>query len=73
MSQDSSQSRSVPRSIAASLIVVYYSGVGVVPKGNIRQIKASSSIIAIHVDAVFAFSCIQTDETMCRILIRKKS
>ena len=32
VSQDSSRSRSLPRSIFASLIVVYSAGAGVVPK-----------------------------------------
>ena len=57
--QDSSRSRSLPRSIAASLPVIYSSGAGVVPKGNLRQRKDSSSIIAMHVDAVVAFAYIQ--------------
>ena len=59
VSQYSSRSRSFPSSIAASLTVVYSAGVGVVPKGNLRQIKASLSTIAMHVDAFFAFACIQ--------------
>ena len=43
--QDSSQSRSFPRSIVASLIVVYSDGAGVGPKGNCRHRKASSYTI----------------------------
>ena len=58
VSQDWSWSRSLPRSIAASLMVVYSTGAGVVPKGNLKQRKASSSTIAMHVDAVFACACI---------------
>ena len=57
--QDSSWSISLHRSIASSLTVVYSSGVGVVPKGKFRQRKASSLTIAMHVDAVVAFVCIQ--------------
>ena len=49
---------SLPRSIAASLMVVYSAGAGAVPKGNLKQRKASSSTIAMHVDAVFACACI---------------
>ena len=36
ISQDSSLSRCFLRSILAFLIVVYYAGVGMVPKGNLR-------------------------------------
>ena len=59
VSQDSSRSRSLPRSIFASLIVVYSAGAGVVPKVNIRYRKAISLTIAIHVNAVVAFACIR--------------
>ena len=59
VSQDSSRIRFLPRSIAASLTVLYSTGAGVVKKGNLRQIKASSSTIAIHVDAVVTFVCIR--------------
>ena len=59
VSKDSSQSRSLLRSIAASLTVVYSAGAGVVPKGNLKQRKASSSTIAMHVDAVFTCACIR--------------
>ena len=58
MSQDSSRSRSLPKSIAASLIVVYSSGADVVPKGNLRQRKYMLSTIEMNVDAVVAFACI---------------
>ena len=58
-SQDSSCSRSLPRSIAASLIVLYSAGAGVAPKGNLKYRKASSSTIAMHVNAVVAFACIR--------------
>ena len=57
--QDWSWSRSLPRFIAASLIVLNCDGAGVVPKGNIKQRKASSSTITMHVDAVFACACIR--------------
>ena len=59
VSQDSSRIILLPRSIATSLTVVYYSGAGVVPKGNFRQRKAGFSTIAMHVDAVVAFACIR--------------
>ena len=59
VSQDSSRSRSFPRSIAASLTVIYSFVAGVVPKGDRRQRNASSSTIAMHVTAVVIFSCIQ--------------
>ena len=52
-------SRSFPRSIATSLIVVYCSGAGVVSKGNCMQIKASLSNISIQVDTVVVFTWIQ--------------
>ena len=59
VSQYSSQSRSLPRSIAPSLTVLYYAGAGVVPKVNLKQRKSSSSTIAMHVDTVVAFACIR--------------
>ena len=59
VSQDLSRSRSLPRSIAASLTVVYSSGEGVVPKGNHRQMNSRSSTIAIQVDMFVAFAWIQ--------------
>ena len=59
VSQDSSRSRSLPRSIFASLSVVYSAGAGVAPKGNLSHRKASLSTIAMHIDAVFAFACIR--------------
>ena len=49
----------MPRSIAASLMVVYSAGAGVVPKGNLKQRKASASTIVMHIDAVLAFACIR--------------
>ena len=58
MSHDSSLSRSLHRSIAASLIVVYSAGAGVVPKGNNRQRNASLSTIAMQVDVILAFTWI---------------
>ena len=57
--QDLSRSRSFPRYIASSIIAVYSTGTGVVPKVNLRQRKSSSSTIAMHVAAVIAFACIQ--------------
>ena len=51
------------RSIAASLTVVYSAGAGVVSKGSLKQRKASSSTIAMHVDTVFAFACIRRQAT----------
>ena len=59
VSQDWSWSRLFPRYIVASLIVVYSAAAGLVPKGNLKQRKASSSTISMHVDAVFACACIQ--------------
>ena len=59
VSQYSSQIRSLPRSIAASLTVIYYAGAGVMPKGNFKQIKASLLTIAMHVDAVVVILCIR--------------
>ena len=59
VSKYSSRSRPFPRSIAASLTVIYYAGAGVVPKGNLRHRKASPSNIAMQVDAVVEFSCIR--------------
>ena len=49
-------SRLFLRYIAASLVVVYSSGVVVVPKGKHSQRKASLSTVLMHVDAIFAFS-----------------
>ena len=58
VSQDLSRRRSFPRSVDASLIVVYSAGAGVVSKGNLRQRKDSSSTIDLHVNAVISFACI---------------
>ena len=58
VSKDSSQIRSFPRSIYASPTVLYPAGAGVVPKGNRRPIKASSSTIAMNFNTVVTFSCI---------------
>ena len=58
VSQYLSRSRSFPRSIAASLTVIYSAGAGVVKKGNRRQRKDSLSTIAMHVNAVGAFAYI---------------
>ena len=55
MHYDAPVRRSLPRSIAASLMVVYYSGTGVVPKGIHSQIMASFTTIAMHVNATCAF------------------
>ena len=59
VSQASYRSRSLPRSIAASLKVAYSSSASVVPKGNLRQRKDSSLTIAMHVDAVVVIACIR--------------
>ena len=59
VSQDSSWSISLPRSISASLTVLYSSGAGVVTKGNSRQIKSISSNIAMPVYEVVVFACIR--------------
>ena len=59
VSQDYNRSRSLPRYISASPTVVYSAGTGVVLKGNIKQIKSSSSTFAMHVDMVVAFACIR--------------
>ena len=56
MYQDLSLGRLFPGCIAAFLTVIYYSGAGVVPKGNCRHIKASLSTITMQVDAVVAFA-----------------
>ena len=45
VSQDSSRSRSLPRSISASLTVVYSDNAGVVPKGNLRQTKLACLLL----------------------------
>ena len=47
--------RSFPRSIYASLIVVYSSGAGVVPNGILRKINARFSTISMHVDTIWEF------------------
>ena len=59
VSQDSYWIRLFPRSISASLTVVYSAGASVVPKINLRKKKNFSSTIAMHVDEVVAFACIQ--------------
>ena len=59
VSQDLSHSRLLTRYIAASLTVVHYDVAGVVPKVNHRRRKAIPSTIAMYVDAVVAFACIQ--------------
>ena len=58
VSQYLSRSRSFPRSISNLLTVIYSAGVGVVPKGNQRQIKASLSTIYIQVKAIVVFALI---------------
>ena len=47
--------RSSPRSISASLMVVYSYGSGVVPKVGLRKKKASVPTIAMRVTAICAF------------------
>ena len=48
--------RYLPRSISSSLMVLYYSCVGMVTNVKLRQRKSSITTIAMHVDAVFAFA-----------------
>ena len=57
--QDLSLSISLPGYIDDFLTVVYSASVGVVPKGNLRQIRDSFSTIAMQVDAVVAFAWIR--------------
>ena len=59
VSQDFSLSRSFPRSIAASMVFGYYSGVGVVPEGNRSHRKAILSNIDVQVNGVVEFSWIR--------------
>ena len=59
VSQYLSRSRSFPRSISASLTVIYSAGASVVPKGNRRHRNASLSTIAMHVDVVVSSACIR--------------
>ena len=59
MLQNSSWGRLFPRSIAASLTVVYSDGTGVVPNGDRRHRKASSYTISMQVEAVVAFARIR--------------
>ena len=47
--------RLFPRSVSASLMMVYYDGAGVLPKGRRRQKKAGFPTIVIHVSAICAF------------------
>ena len=58
VSQYVSLTRFLPRSIVASLTVVYSAGTGVVPTGNLKQIGDRLSTIAMQVDAVVAFALI---------------
>ena len=58
VSQYSSQNRSLPRSIATSLTVIYSAGAGVVPKGKLKQIKSSWYTIAMHVNVIVVLACI---------------
>ena len=48
--------RFFPRSIAASMMVVYYAGAGVVQKGRHRQRNDSFTTIEMHVAAICAFA-----------------
>ena len=59
VSQYLSLSRSFPRSIAASLVVVYSTCAVAMTKGNIRQIKTSLYTIDMQVDAVVVFAWIR--------------
>ena len=58
-SHDMSMRKSSPISISASLMVVYYSGAGVVPKGKNRHRQASIPTIAMNVDSICAFAWIR--------------
>ena len=55
MYHDASERRLPPSYISASLLVVYYYGKGVVPKGRHRQRKDSLPTIEIHFDAIYVF------------------
>ena len=44
--------RSLVRYISASIMLVYYSGEGVVPKGKPSQRKAKPPTITMHVNAI---------------------
>ena len=46
-----------PSLIDTSMMVVYYSGAGVVPNGRSRQIKDSFTRIMMHVATICAFAC----------------
>ena len=59
VNHDSYLIRSLPRSIAALLVVVYSADAGVVPKGNHRQRRASLSNISMQVEVAAAFAWIQ--------------
>ena len=55
MSHNLSVRRLLPRSIADSLMVMYSSGTGAVPKGSRSQRNANLSTIMMHVDAIYMF------------------
>ena len=59
VSHDSYRSRSLSRSIDASLTVVYSAVSGLVLKRNLSQRKANLSTITMHVNAIVAFACIR--------------
>ena len=48
--------RSLPRSIAYSLMAVYSDDVGVVPKCRSSKRKASFTNISMHVDDIYVFA-----------------
>ena len=54
-SHDVSAGISLPRSISASLMVVYNDGADLVPKGRCRQRKASFTTVEMHVATICAF------------------
>ena len=58
MSQVLSYSILLPRSIDASLIAVYSSGLGVATKNKLKKRKTSLSTIVMHVDVVVAVAFI---------------
>ena len=54
----------LPRSAAASLVVVYYAGEVVVTKGRRRQRKASFPTITMHVDDIYTIVWTSRNEAL---------
>ena len=50
---------SLPRSIADLITVVYFSSAGIVQKGKSRNWRARFSMMAMHIDAICAFTCMR--------------